>query len=142
MNLETLQEKWKTDCQIDTDQYGNASIIIPQLHQRWMEFYNTFSLMKKEREGEMRRLIKEKWIYYKGKAPATVYREVPFDLKLTSREEVETFINGDSEVITLRSKLSYIEMCTNYLDSIIRMINNRGFHIKNAIDWEKFQAGM
>ena len=24
MNLETLQEKWKSDCQIDTDQYGNA----------------------------------------------------------------------------------------------------------------------
>ena len=71
-----------------------------------------------------------------------MYREVPFDLKLTSREEVETFINGDSDVIKLRSKLSYIEMCTNYLDSIIRTVNNRGFHIKNAIDWEKFQAGM
>ena len=120
MNLETLQEKWKSDCQIDTDQYGNASIIIPQLHQRWMEFYNTFSLMKKDREGEMRGLIKEKWIYYKGKAPATAYREVPFDLKLTNRDEVETFINADPEVIKSRSKLAYIETCMNYLVMIIQ----------------------
>jgi len=47
MNIEQLQEMWQTDSQIDTDEYGNASIIIPQLHQRYMEFHNTFSLMKK-----------------------------------------------------------------------------------------------
>ena len=142
MNLETLQDKWKEDCQIDTDQYGNASIIIPQLHQRWMEFYNTFSLMKKEREGEMRRLIKEKWIYYKGKAPSTVYREVPFDFKLTTREEINMFIDGDEEVRKLQYKIDYIEQVIFFLDGVLRQINGRNFQIKNAIEWDKFQSGM
>ena len=142
MNLETLQEKWKSDCQIDTDQYGNASIIIPQLHQRWMEFYNTFSLMKKDREGEMRGLIKEKWIYYKGKAPATVYREVPFDFKLTTKEEVNMFIDADDDVRKLQNKIDYIEQVLFYLDGVLRQINSLNFQIKNAIEWEKFQAGM
>ena len=142
MNLETLQEKWKSDCQIDTDQYGNASIIIPQLHQRWMEFYNTFSLMKKDREGEMRGLIKEKWIYYKGKAPATVYREVPFDFKLTTKEEVKILIDADDDVRKLQYKIDYIEQVLIFLDGVLRQINSRNFQIKNAIEWEKFQAGM
>ena len=142
MNLETLQEKWKSDFQIDTDQYGNASIIIPQLHQRWMEFYNTFSLMKKDREGEMRGLIKEKWIYYKGKAPATVYREVPFDFKLTTKEEVNMFIDADDDVRKLQYKIDYIEQVLFFLDGVLRQINSRNFQIKNAIEWEKFQAGM
>ena len=142
MNLETLQEKWKTDCQIDTDQYGNASIIIPQLHQRWMEFYNTFSLMKKEREGEMRRLIKEKWIYYKGKAPSTVYKEMPFDLKLTDKKELEMFITADDDVKKLQYKIDYIEQVLLFLDGVLKMINNRNFQIKNAIDWEKFKNGL
>ena len=142
MNLDIIQEQWSKDSIIDSDLYGEESVKIARLHAKYFEYMNTFNAMKIEQEAKLKSLLKEKWKYYKGKAPATVYREVPFDLKLTSREEVETFINGDSDVIKLRSKLSYIEMCTNYLDSIIRTINNRGFHIKNAIDWEKFQAGM
>ena len=73
MNLEQLQDQWKEDSVIDTDLYCEESIKIPQLHMRYMEYYNTFSLMKKERESEMKGLVKEKWIYYKGKAPSAVY---------------------------------------------------------------------
>ena len=40
----------------------------------------------------------------------------------------------------MRSRLAYIEVCLNYLDSVIRMINGRGYQIKNAIEWEKFKA--
>ena len=141
MNIEKLQEMWQTDCQIDTDEYGNASIIIPQLHQRYMEYHNTFSLMKKEKESDMRRLVKEKWIYYKGKAPSTIYKELPFDLKLTDKKEVEMFIGADEEVRKLQYKIDYIDQVLYFLDSILRMINNRNFQIKNAIDWEKFKNG-
>ena len=66
MNLEKLQELWKKDCQIDTDLYCEESIKIPQLHSRYLEFYNTYSLMKKEKEGTLNALKKDKWLYYKG----------------------------------------------------------------------------
>ena len=133
---------WKTDSVIDPDKYGEESVRIPQLHQRWMAFYNTFSLMKKEREGEMKGLVKQKWIYYKGKAPATVYREVPFDFKLTTREEINMFIDGDEEVRKLQYKIDYIEQVIFFLDGVLRQINGRNFQIKNAIEWDKFQSGM
>ena len=142
MNLEQLQEKWKKDSVIDPDLYCEESIKIPQLHMRYMEYYNTFSLMRKEKEGEMRSLIKEKWIYYKGKAPATVYREVPFDFKLTTKEEVNMFIDADDDVRKLQYKIDYIEQVLFFLDGVLRQINSRNFQIKNAIEWEKFQAGM
>ncbi|BCV00585.1 MAG: hypothetical protein CM15mV36_0750 [Caudoviricetes sp.] len=58
MNLEKLQELWKEDCVIDSDLYCEESIRIPQLHQRYLEFYNTYSLMKKEKEGELNALKK------------------------------------------------------------------------------------
>ena len=90
----------------------------------------------------MRRLIKEKWIYYKGKAPATVYREVPFDFKLTTKEEVNMFIDADDDVRKLQYKIDYIEQVLFFLDGVLRQINSRNFQIKNAIEWEKFQAGM
>ena len=141
MNLETLQEMWKKDSVIDTDLYCEESTKIPQLHMKYMEFHNTFSLMKKERELEMRRLIREKWLYYKGKAPSKVYKEVPFDLKLTTKEEISMFIESDEDICKLQYKIDYIEQMLTFLDGVLRQIGNRNFQIKNAIDWEKFKNG-
>ena len=142
MNLENLQELWKKDSEIDTDKYGEESIRIPQLHQRYMEFFNTFSLMKKEREGEMRGMVRQKWIYYKGKAPAKIYKDTPFDFKLTTKEEINMFIESDEEVRKLQYKIDYIEQVIFFLDGVLRQINGRNFQIKNAIEWERFQSGM
>ena len=141
MNLESLQEMWKKDSVIDTDLYCEESTKIAQLHMRYMEFFNTYSLMKKEREIEMRRLIREKWLYYKGKAPSKVYKEMPFDFKLTTKEEVNMFIESDEDICKLQYKIDYIEQIINFLEGVLRQIGNRNFQIKNAIEWEKFKNG-
>jgi|TARA_A100001201_G_scaffold67760_1_gene62876 hypothetical protein len=132
---------WKTDSVLDDDLHDNDSLAIPQLHMKYMEFHNTYSLMKKEREIEMRRLIKEKWLYYKGKAPSSVYKEMPFDLKLTTKEEITMFIDADEDITKLQFKIDYIDQVLSFLDGVLRMINNRTYHIKNAIEWKKFQSG-
>ena len=133
---------WKTDSVLDDDLHDNDSLAIPQLHMKYMEFHNTFSLMKRERELEMKRLLKEKWLYYKGKAPAAVYKEMPFDLKLTAKDEISMFIEADEEVQKIQYKIDYIEQVLFFLDGVLRMINNRTYHIKNAIEWKRFQSGM
>jgi len=141
MNLESIQEMWKKDSVIDGDLYCEESTKIPQLHMKYMEFHNTFSLMKKEKELDMRRLIKEKWLYYKGKAPSSVYKEMPFDFKLTTKEEVNMFIESDEDICKLQYKIDYIEQIINFLEGVLRQIGNRNFQIKNAIEWEKFKNG-
>ena len=141
MNLEQLQEMWKTDSKLDDDLHDNDSLAIPQLHMKYMEFHNTYSLMKKDRELEMKRLIKDKWLYYKGKAPSSVYKELPFDLKLTTKEEISMFIEADDDITKLQYKIDYIEQVLFFLDGVLRMINSRTYHIKNAIEWKRFNAG-
>ena len=141
MNLETLQDMQKIDSKLDDDLHENDSLAIPQLHMKYMEFHNQYSLMKKERDIEMKRLIKEKWLYYKGKAPSSVYKEIPFDLKLTTKEEISMFIEADEDIGKLKYKIEYIDQVIFFLDSVLRMINNRTYHIKNAIEWKKFQSG-
>ena len=142
MNLENLQEMWKTDSKLDEDLHDNDSLAIPQLHMKYMEFHNTYSLMKKERELEMKRLLKEKWLYYKGKAPASVYKELPFDLKLTAKDELVMFIEADQDIQKIQFKIDYIEQVLFFLDGVLRMINSRTYHIKNAIEWKRFQSGV
>jgi len=142
MNLETLQEQWKIDSKLDDDLHDNDSLAIPQLHMKYMEYHNTFSLMKRDRDIQMKRLIKDKWLYYKGKAPATIYKEMPFDLKLTTKEEISMFIEADEEIGKLQYKIGYIEQVLFFLDGVLRQINSRTYHIKNAIEWKRFQSGM
>jgi hypothetical protein len=141
MNLEKFQEMWKEDSKIDRDLYCEESTKIPQLHMRYMEFFNTYSLMKKERELELNQLIRDKWLYYKGKAPASVYKEMPFDLKLTTKEEISMFIDADEDIKKLQYKIAYIDQTLVFLESVLKQVNNRTFQIKNAIEWEKFKNG-
>lgn len=141
MNLEELQKMWQKDSNIDSELLCEESLRVPQLHMKYMEFYNTFALMRKESEAKLRVLIKDKWLYYKGKAPAKLYAEMPFDYKLTSKDEVDMFIEADDEVIKLRLKLDYIEQTISFLDGVLRQVNNRTYQIKNAIEWEKFKNG-
>ena len=141
MNLEKLQDLWRSASKLDEDQHDNDSLAIPQLHMKYMEFHNQYSLMKKERDIEMKRLIKEKWLYYKGKAPSSIYKEMPFDLKLTTKEEISMFIEADEDIGKLKYKIEYIDQVLFFLDGVLRMINNRTYHIKNAIEWKKFQSG-
>ena len=141
MNLENLQEMWKKDSVIDNDLYCEESTKVPQLHMKYMEFFNTYSLMKREKELDYNQLVKEKWLYYKGKAPSSVYKEMPFDLKLTTKEEISMFIDADDDIKKLQYKIAYIDQTLAFLESVLRQINNRTYQIKNAIEWEKFKSG-
>ena len=142
MNLEQIQEMWKKDSEMDADLLCEESLRVPQLHMKYFELFNTFALMKKENEYKLKTLIRDKWKYYKGKAPKELYKEIPFDLKLTTKDEVEMFLDADEDIQKAQYKLDYIEQILTYLDSILRMVNNRSYQIKNAIEWERFKSGV
>jgi hypothetical protein len=55
---------------------------------------------------------------------------------------VDKYIKADDEMIKLEQKVTYIQSVVDYLDKTIRIISNRGFQIKNAIDWKKFTSGV
>ena len=52
------------------------------------------------------------------------------------------YINSDDEILELQGKISYYESIIRFIDGIIKSIDNRGWDIRNATDWKKFEAGM
>ena len=69
-----------------------------------------------------------------------VYKENPFDLKVL-KSDISTYLESDKELIELEQKIAYNKTIVNYLEQILRSLNNRTFQIKNAIDWRKFTSG-
>ena len=44
-------------------------------------------------------------------------------------------------IVKQKQKVDYLQVVNNYLENILKQISNRGFQIKNAIDWKKFTEG-
>ena len=38
-------------------------------------------------------------------------------------------------------KIKYYNVTLKFLEEVIKNVSNRTFQIKNAIEWQKFQAG-
>mgnify|MGYP000539354746 CR=1 FL=1 len=98
----------------------------------------------KKLEAEYKSLYKDKWEYYQGNLPDEDLKERgwdPFQLKVL-KSDLSTYIDSDKDIINHMYKIEYQKEKIDFLDSVIRNINNRGLHIKNAIDWEKFKVGI
>ena len=86
-------------------------------------------------------MYRQKWEYYGGRADVKIYVSKPFDLKVL-KNDLAMYISSDEEIIQLMDKIGYLEIVIKYLEGIIKSIDNRGWDIKNAIEWKKFEAGM
>lgn len=140
MTLEELQEIADKDLKINDSELDLESIKTPQIHNKYMKHLTKFKLMLSKAEAEYNIVKKQKWEYYTGKAPATVYAEKPFNLKLL-RQDLDKYIDSDEAVIQAKQKVDYLQTVVEFLDRTIKQISNRTFTIKNAIDWKKFTSG-
>ena len=140
MTLEELQIQVNRDFKLDDTELDSESIKIPLLHNKYLQHLNKFSLLLKKAEYDHKLLVREKWEYYTGKADASVYQEKPFDLKVL-KADVHIYINSDDDLQKIQAKVVYQEAIVNYLEQILRIINNRSFTIKNAIEWRRFTSG-
>ena len=140
MTLEELQVQADKDLVIDDTELDTESLKTPILHNKYLQYYNKFNLLLKKSQWEERTLQREKWEYYTGKSDPSVYKEKPFDLKVL-KNDVHIYINADEDIQKIQAKIIYLEAIVNYLEQILRMINNRSFTIKNAIEWRRFTSG-
>ena len=141
MNLEKIQEMWERDSRIDPDNLHDESLKIPQLHSKYYTIYNTITLMREKARDSYNRVRLERYNYYTGKAPAEVYAAEPFPYKVREKDAIQRHMDADEKLNTINMKIKYYDTILKYLEEIIRIISNRTYQIKNAIEWNKFQAG-
>ena len=140
MDLEKLQDLADTKLKINDTELDLESLKTPQLHNEFMKHLTKYKLMLSRAETEYSVLKKDKWEYYTGKADAAVYAQKPFDLKIL-RTDIDKYLESDDDLQKAKQKLDYLNTTVDFLDRTIRQIANRGFTIKNAIDWRKFTSG-
>ena len=141
MNLEQIQEMWEKDSKIDPDNLHDESLKIPQLHSKYYTLYNTITLMREKARTQYNKVRLERYNYYTGKAPAEAYIEEPFPYKVREKDAIQRHLEADDRMNKVDMKIKYYDIMLKFLEEVIRAVSNRTYQIKNAIEWNKFQAG-
>jgi hypothetical protein len=144
MNIERIKEMVETDLKIDGTELGDESIRIPQLHGKYLNIYHDETLVLRKLDADYNLLLKKKWEYYSGKLSQQELDQLgwePFGHRIL-RQDMDTYMDADEGLIKIRSKMDLQKAKVEYLDSIIKGINNRQWVIRNAIEWRKFMSGV
>jgi len=140
MNLDELKLQVSQDLRVDDEHLDTESLKNQEIKAKYLEHKSKFELLLFKAKGDYKRLYREKWEYYGGKADAKVYASKPFDLKVL-KTDLSVYITSDEEVIDAENKIGYLETVVDYIKGVIKSVDNRGWDIKNAIEWKKFEAG-
>lgn len=140
MTLEELEAGITEDAKIDATRLDSESLNIPTLHAKWM-----IILVHEERELKglkirLATLNKELYELYAGKAPDEEYKKRNFHLKVLDKH-APLYIESDEAMIKLKSKIEMQGLKVDLVKEFIKQLNQRGFAIKNAIDYQKFKNG-
>ena len=141
MNLEQIQEIWEKDSKIDPDNLHDESLKIPQHHSKYYTLYNTITLLREKAREQYSKVRLERYNYYTGKAPAETYVEEPFPYKVREKDAIQRHLDADDKMNKVDMKIKYYDIMLKFLEEVIRAVSNRTYQIKNAIEWNKFQAG-
>ena len=141
-DLDTIQEMWEKDAKIDRDNLHDESLNIPSLHAKYFQIYNTIFLLRKIAEQQRKNIRHERYEYFSGKADPDVYIQNPFPKKIRDKDTMTKYLDADEKLSNASLKIEYYDTMLTYLESILKVIQNRTYQIKNAIEFMRFNAGM
>lgn len=142
--LEELNDMWKSDAVINTQELESEALRTPILHQKYLDAYNTqrAKLIKLNRDMASLRLDKQK--YYRGELSKEELETRGWEQWLHNKvlkSDMDDVLDGDKDICNLKTKIEYIELVVESIDRILGQIKDRTWSIKNAIDYIKFKNG-
>ena len=143
MELSEIRKLVKEDSVIDDAELDVESIKIPQLHNKYLNIFHDEKLILLKTEAEYKSMLRVRWEYYSGKMSKDELEEYgwePFELKIL-KPDLGIYLDSDELLVKLKNKVSYQKEKIEYLESVLKSLNNRNWIIRNAIEWRKFTSG-
>jgi hypothetical protein len=134
MKIDELETQVEKDLYIDETILAKESLATPLKHNKYLKILLRERLKLKKLRNELYKVSLGRTNYYNGSDPD------PFDYVLKDRE-VKDYVRVDPVVVEAEAKVTLQEEMVKYLEEICKMFTNRGFAIKNAIDFMKFTQG-
>jgi hypothetical protein len=143
MKLDDIMSLWEADSYMDNSELAKESLQIPMLHYKYYKIFVQEGLLQKKVEQDYKSMYKLKYEYYMGVLDQETMVERGWDpnpLKIL-KQDLFIYMDSDVDLQSIQARLDIQKQKISFLESAIKTIVNRGFLIKNAIDFLKFQNG-
>jgi len=143
MKIEDIVSEWDKDCKIDETELDREATKIPKLHNKYLKIFMGERVVLFKMKAENKRIRKTLLEYYLGELDREELEQLGRDqfYKKLLKNEVDTYIESDDLFIDVNLKTSMQQEKVDYVEAIIKSLNNRNFQIKSAIDWARFTQG-
>lgn len=143
MTLEEIQTAWEADANINRTELGEESLRIAQLHAKYFKMFSGERMRLRQMEQQYKTMYRHRYEYYMGTLDIETLKEYqwePNPLKIL-KSDITMYMESDQPLQHLQLKVELQKEKVDMLESIIKQLPNRGFNIKAAIEWAKFQHG-
>lgn len=140
-SIDKILDMIDEDFGIDDTKLGEEVIRSADLFRKYLRLRTTENIKLNAMESELLVLIKDKQEYYKGQAPAEVYREKPFDNYVKTDVALARYIDADTDIIAHKLKIAIQKEKIAIISAAFDEIKRRGYNIKSRIDYEKYLNG-
>jgi hypothetical protein len=144
MTLEELHDLWDIDCKINDDHLDRESVKTPNLHSKYLRILIQHKMKLSALQVEYNLMRQRKFRYYRGEMGKIELEELKWQQwqgVKPLKNEMEEFLDGDSDLNKITIKIAYIKNMIEALESILNQIKARDWQIRNAIQWKQFVAG-
>lgn len=145
MNIEQLQDMWEVDCQIDDNYLGETTTATPKLHSKYLKILVNIKLKHTKLSSDYNILRKNKFRLYRGELSRDELTQLGWQQwqgVKPLKNEMDEFLQGDTELNTMRVKIDYLETMIYFLESVMKQLQSRDYQISTAVKWKMFLAGM
>ena len=135
---------WSEDSNVDNVDLDRESGRTPVLHAKYLRLLSEERMILhtlNEEMNELKAAKTERLLGHMTKEELDRRGWEP-ERRRIMKPDVSEHLMADPEVIKLRLRIALQKEKCDTLDSIVKMIMNRNFVMKNMIDWRKFTAGV
>ena len=144
MNLETLKEEIKKDSLIDSTELSKESLRTPAIHGKYLAIHSDLKMDLYKLKNALAIMKLRKWKLYTGKASKEEleeWDEEPFELSIM-KTDVDRFLDSDPTLLKIQMDVNIAEIKVKMVEDFLKVLTNRNFAIKSAIDWNKLINGI
>jgi hypothetical protein len=145
LHLDDLMAMWEKDAQIDKTNLAEEALRIPLLHHTYSKLYVRHIMILRKLEGQLKKLRLEKAMFYQhGPSSFKEARDANWKLPPQGKvlkSDVEKYVDADDDVIKKTLSVAFAKEKAEFLESVLKTFRERGFNIRTALDFLKFQNG-
>jgi Recombination, repair and ssDNA binding protein UvsY len=144
MTLDTLKEEIKKDSLIDSTELAKEALRTPAIHGKYLSIHADLKIELQKLKNALAIMELRKWKLYTGKASKEEleeWGEEPFELNII-KTMVDKFVESDPTLLKIKTDLNLAETKVKMVEDFLKVLSNRNFAIKSAIDWNKLVNGI